>query len=150
MVQKLSFPATISGRAEARTESHFRPDPCNTTGGGPLHENRVFHKGGGPAHSIRGLPAESLTQPHSWRAESTRTAAHWRCHAGGTRPPPPRSQSPTRSRPPWRKRIRKACLLPQPPEQPRHPATCCTAQSSSGLRLALAAQGRELPARRST
>src|ERR1700678_3015978 len=63
---------TIRGRSVARIESRPLPDPGNTPGGDRLREIRACRTGCGPADSIRGPPAESLTQTRSPHAESTR------------------------------------------------------------------------------
>src|SRR5208337_5496199 len=144
------FSDKVSAQTEARTESRPPPDLCNTPGGGPPRETHVFRTVRGPADSIRGLRAESPAQPHSARAGSTRAPTHWQCHGGGTRHPPPCSQSPTRPRPPAHTQIRRAHLLPRPPEQFRYSPACCTVRKSNGLRPSPAAQWQEAPAHRST
>src|ERR1700686_5906126 len=103
VVQKSILLAQLNGRIEARTKSHPPLDPCNTLGGGRPRETRVSRTVGAPPDSTRGLRAEWQTQPRQPRGESVRAPSHWRCHAGGTRRPPPRSRSPTRSQPPSRK-----------------------------------------------
>src|SRR5205807_2912418 len=131
------FPGLVSGRTEARTESHPPWDPGNTRVGDPPRENRVFRTVGAPADSIRGLLAELRMPPRRPRAESTRAPTDWRCHGGGTPQPPPRFPFPTRPQPPSRKRIRKACLLLRlllrPLEPLRYLPTFCTARRSSEL-----------------
>src|SRR5882762_2477748 len=138
MVQNSRLLGQLSGRIETRTESRPPPDSGNTLVGDPPRKIRVFRTICGLADSIRGLRAVWPTPPRGPRGESARAPTHWRCHGVGTRRPPLRSRSPTRPRPPSRKRIRNAglLLLLRPLERLRYLPTFCTARRSSGPRPA--------------